>query len=529
MSCSEPSKEQCLPPTLATLADVITLIERDPGLRAPRRKAMLSALRTVARLLNGAPASIAADPSALRCRLAGVSHAAVGLSRGRWNNVRCLTLAALKTAGFRIMPQRASAPSAPAWKKLEASLPDLQSRCGLSRLITFCTGHAIGPTAVDAAVFERFREALLTETFARRPITVYRSACTTWNAAASSIAGWPKVQIPVPDLSRRVALPWSAFPDSFREGAEAYLNRQSNRDPFSDDYAESASASTIRLQRNQILLTATALVRSGVPAEQITGLAVLVEPENAKLALHYLYDRAGGKSTRSIHARAVLLHSIAKHWLKASPEQLQLLADLSHRLAIKKSGMTPKNRARLRQFDDKANLDALLGLPRRVLQQVKRADSGSRRDALRVMFAVAIELFIVAAIRVTNMASLEVGRHLVHARLGPNSVVHLVISEDEIKNDVPCELPLPAESAELLATYLSVFRPRLSAARSSWLFPNHKGKRRATTRFSTQIAEFIHDETGITMNAHLFRHLAMKLHFDAHPEDVRDGSAGPRA
>ena len=249
----------------------------------------------------------------------------------------------------------------------------------------------------------------------------------------------------------------------------------------------------------------------------------MAEPENAKLALRFLYKRAGGTSTRSIHARAVLLHTIARHWLKAGAEQLKLLADLSHRLSMKKTGMTDKNRARLRQFDDKANLDALLGLPYRVLRQVKLANSGTRRDALRIMFAVAVKLFIVAAIRVTNMASLEIGRHLVHTRLGANAVVHLVIPEDEIKNSVPCELPLPAENAELIAIYLAAFRPRLSAVPSIWLFPNHKGQRRATTRFSTQIAEFIHDETGIKMNAHLFRHLAMKLHFDAHPEDGETG------
>ena len=355
---------------------------------------------------------------------------------------------------------------------MEGWLPDFRSRCSLARFITFCIGREIWPAAVDAAVFERFREALLTETFARRPITVYRNACTAWNTAADSIAGWPKVKVPVPNLSRRFALPWSAFPDSFRETADAYLNRLSNRDPFSDDYAVSARPSTVKLQRTGILQIATALVRSGVPTEKIAGLTILAEPENAKLALRFLYKRAGGTSTRSIHARAVLLHTIARHWLKAGAEQLKLLADLSHRLSMKKTGMTDKNRARLRQFDDKANLDALLGLPYRVLRQVKLANSGTRRDALRIMFAVAVELFIVAAIRVTNMASLEIGKaHLVHTRLGANAVVHLVIPEDEIKNSVPCELPLPAENAKLIAIYLAAFRPRLSAVPSIWLFP----------------------------------------------------------
>jgi hypothetical protein len=85
-------------------------IESHPGLTPSRRQEMLSALRIVARILGADPGSIAADPSDLRRRLAHVSHASAGLSRGRWNNVRSLTLSALKAAGIRIMPRRVSGP-----------------------------------------------------------------------------------------------------------------------------------------------------------------------------------------------------------------------------------------------------------------------------------------------------------------------------------------------------------------------------------------------------------------------------------
>lgn len=503
-----------------TLTHVMSRIEGHPDLAPSRRQEMVSALRTVARALGSEPASIPADLSVLRKRLAGVSAMSAGVSRGRWNNVRSLTMAALKSAGVRIMPKRRGGATAMAWKELEATLPNCAARCSLSRFITFCCGEGIEPGSVDGAVFERFRETLSAQTLARRPVTAYRNACNAWNDAANTIATWPKVQIPVPNLSRRFALSWDAFPASFRISADEYLHRIGHRDPFSDDYAGSAKASTVELRRKQLLQIATALVRSGVPAEQIVDLAVLVTPDNTRRALRYLYDRAGGQSTASIHERAILLHTIAKNGVKVGEAQLRPLAELMRGLAVKKKGMTDKNRARLRQFDDKIVVQALLTLPYRVLREVERADMGRRRDALRVMAALAVELLIVAPVRVKNLTSLEIDRHIVRTRLGADTPVHLVIPAEEVKNDAPCEMVLPPETVQLLDHYLLTYRPRLADVPSPWLFPNDQGGRRVITRLSTGIKEFLQAEVGIEMNVHLFRHFAMKLHFAKHPDDL---------
>jgi integrase len=53
-----------------------------------------------------------------------------------------------------------------------------------------------------------------------------------------------------------------------------------------------------------------------------------------------------------------------------------------------------------------------------------------------------------------------------------------------------------------------------------WLFPGHSGRRRHPEAFSRDLSEFIFEQTGIRMHAHLFRHFAAKLYLDAHPEDV---------
>ena len=74
---------------------------------------MVSGLRTIARLMGTDLSAIPADPPGLRRRLEAVSPAAGGLSQGRWNNIRSLTLAALKHAGVQTMPGRSREPLLP--------------------------------------------------------------------------------------------------------------------------------------------------------------------------------------------------------------------------------------------------------------------------------------------------------------------------------------------------------------------------------------------------------------------------------
>ena len=46
------------------------------------------------------------------------------------------------------------------------------------------------------------------------------------------------------------------------------------------------------------------------------------------------------------------------------------------------------------------------------------------------------------------------------------------------------------------------------------------GERRNTGGFARQIAALIKDKTGLTVNVHLFRHLAVKLSLMENPEDI---------
>lgn len=128
---------------MVTLDMVIARIEADTELDARRQREMLSALRTICRLLGADPAMVPAEPRNLRQRLGTISPAAVGLSTGRWSNIRSLTMAALKRAGVRAMVGGPRQPLALAWEQLRARLVDRQLRIGLSRFMHFCSRQQI--------------------------------------------------------------------------------------------------------------------------------------------------------------------------------------------------------------------------------------------------------------------------------------------------------------------------------------------------------------------------------------------------
>ena len=77
------------PPSRTTLADLIPLIEQ-ANLSPIQKRDQISAVKTTARLLGATPAEIDADPARLRKRLETIAPQALGLSRGRWNNIRSL-------------------------------------------------------------------------------------------------------------------------------------------------------------------------------------------------------------------------------------------------------------------------------------------------------------------------------------------------------------------------------------------------------------------------------------------------------
>ena len=506
--------------SVVTLADVVERLNANPELSIRRRHDMISALRTLARLVDLPLGSMPATPPSLREYFERASPATGGFRKGHWHNIRSRSLAALKQAGVRTMARRTREPLAPKWDDLRGQLPSTRFRAGLSRFMSYCSTEGIPPAEVTPTTFERFGVTVHTSSAVRQPQQVCRTARLLWNKASAEISGWPDAEVPVPNRSRRYAMDWGDFSPDFLSNVEAFLNRLGNPDVFAKDYAHPVEPSTTAMRRGQIRQLATALVRSGVPAEEITSLASLVRPDNAERALRFLYDRAGGNKTKFLHQQAILLKTIARHWVTAEPGQVEALATFARNLAVKKTGMTDKNRARLRQFDNPGNVAALTGLCPRIFDEARRHDGGRRQDAHRFMLSFASHLLLKVPMRIKNLTGLDLDRHFVRIRVGGIVTTHIVIPANEIKNDRPLEVELRPDTARLFSIYCEDYRLRLASVENRWLFPNDEGKRRNTLSFGVMISGFLWRETGIRINVHLFRHLGAKLYLAEHPDDI---------
>jgi site-specific recombinase XerC len=348
------------------------------------------------------------------------------------------------------------------------------------------------------------------------PKTIFRQTCATWNRMVACIPGWPPIRVTVPKFRREYALPLSAYPASFGADLAAYLHQLEGSDLFQE--RKPASPKTIQNYRCALSEIAAALVLSGRAPDSIQGLSDLIDVGAVELALRFLWERNGRRKTQQIYNWASMLVSVAKHWVKVPSEQLLALQALRRQVCPRlKSGMTERNQTRLRVFNDPMQVTRLVGLPHKMVAQVRRVANPSSWDALAVQSAVAIALELVAPVRVKNLATLRLHKHFIRSP-NPGRLTHLVIPEWEVKNEVALEFELPPVVVEILDVYLERYRPLLTAERSDFIFPaSRKGGAKTPGQLGVQIRDAIRRGTGLTLNVHAFRHLAGFLYLKEHP------------
>jgi integrase len=503
----------------ATMRDVLARLQTLPSLTDRQRSQFSCGVRRLGHIANRPLEAIPATPTELRAIFNASSPAAVGVTKVRWTNLRSHAIAALDHTGVQVLRKQARQSLSLGWLALRDHLPTTKFRAGLSRFMGFCSNSGIEPEQVDQRIFDDFGAALLAETLAGDPKQVFRIACQLWNQACRDVSLWPQVAIREPSYSRNYSLPWSAFPASFTADTEAFLTRSGNQNPFAADYVRSVKPATVAMRRKQIIQMASLLVASGVEIAEVTALKVLALPDHASRLLEYHYeDRAG--SSCYVQQQANLLKTIARHWVKAPEEQIATLGVLAGNLAVKRIGMTVKNQNRLRQFDNVANVRLLLNLPAKVLAEARRSGLLTPTVAKRVMYATAVELLIVAPMRIKNLTHLKPDKHLIRTRRGRTSLTHIVVPLEDTKTDKPFEMEMPEDTERLVRAYQEEFLPALTTTASDYLLPNEAGGLRNENTFAQTLGDFIKRETGLVMNPHLFRHLMAKLYLAEFPEDI---------
>lgn len=498
-------------PSRSSLADVLAAIET-ATMPPRRRQDMASAVRTVAKALDHPPERIPADPHALGARLKLVSPEALGMSVGRWHNVRSLLRSALMLVA-PVMKGNSRVPMSAAWKVLFDLLgPITMVRNRLSRLLRWLSSQQVQPGVVTAEDLERFHQELLAQALASQPEATWADTVRSWNWAVKNVHGWPQLRIERASCKVVYVLPWDRFPTSLKHDVDGWLDRLAARD-FADDAgpAKSASASTLVTREYQLRAFASALVLRGRDASSLTSLKNCLTIENFIDGLRFFYERGGSKATTAVHGMASYLKSVARHWVRADQVTLDRMAGVIRKLAPDKTGLTQKNRDRLRPLEAQDKAQGLVRLPLLLRDKIEKGKLTPRRRSLLAQMAVAVELLIFAPIRIGNLVAIDLDRHLI--RVGKK--IHLVIPAEEVKNKADLEFELPAESAALIDWYLTEMRKAPTGNRA--LFPGRYGGAKTVGTLRHQIITTVRQFTGLQVHPHLFRHLGAKLYLDQNP------------
>jgi len=501
-----------------TLADLFCSIEADSELTSAKRRNLASSIRRFADVTGKTLQSEASFP-AVRMGLIRANPAASGVSRKRWSNIKSDLRFALERYGA---PSRAPVRKdlSPAWQALRSAVDQDQTlRLGLSNLMHWCSRSGFEPQSVDDAVLTAYRKDLEERSLKTNPDRVYRQACALWNKAVDRFPEWPRQKVTVPSFRQTISYPLPDFPLAFRDDLSRYLDVMSGRDLLAENTPDKPrKTSTLHYHREQIRRFASALVHSGVPIEQVTSLAVLVETNNFRDGLRFYVERLGGIKPSLFEMTATLV-VVARDYVRVEATDLAELKRMKDKLRCRSRGMTDKNRERLRPLLDRRNQARFLNLTETLLDEAKKRRKG-KKAALLVQTALLHELEMVAPMRFGNLTRLNLERNFRFSRGRGNGPVQIVIPEEEVKNGVMLEFELPSRTARLLDRYLTEYRPMLlKGIDEGWLFPGEKGGHKHEMTLRQQIYRAVRRHTGLIINPHLYRHIAAFFFLQANPGD----------
>lgn len=502
-------------PTFATLADQIAA---DGSLSPTRRRDMLSGITRVAQSLGLPATDIPCDCRWLQPRLARIAPAQLGVTPKTWANSLSNLRSAMAQVGTVEHRKRQIGDLSPDWRALWAQVLEAKDPTvgpAARRFVFFLSALGVLPENVTQADAEAFREALIRNEVSRDPETAWRMAINGWNLAGQRFRDWPRIRLHLPNRSKTILMPEATYPAGFIQEVDALIGRLAAPDLLSEAAsARPLSAATRKQYRRQILRFAATLVQSGMAAEEIMGLGVLIDPPIAERGLRQMLARNGNQSSRSIADMAGLLRNLAR-LLDAPEPQRAALKTLAKKLALPpQKGMTEKNRARLRILQDPAQQRRLLNLPDNIFARPVRA-TRRYRDLLAREDALAAALLLACPLRIKNLAEIDLDQHLQRPSKGR---VFLVIEDSETKGGRPIEFELPKGVVVLLDAHLQSRAPQMCPPTTRFLFPKRCGTASIDANaLSARISKRLHKELGIEMNAHLFRHFAVMLWLDANP------------
>jgi len=471
-----------------------------------------------AALMDSSPPYVSLDLAAIRSVLDLMVPIQAKISRKRWANLRSDLSAAIAASGLLPILKTSTVELSASWAFLFDKAKDRTMRDGLSRFARWASERQISPRDVNREVVDRFISELNSASLVRKIAELGQTIVRSWNRLARS---FPDEGLPPIEVRRRLnwppRFPWQNLPASFRRDVDNCLEWASVPDPLDDHARRSALApKTIRLRRDHLHSAVTAAVAAGIDANQLVGLKSLVELETFKKILRYRWESEDRKLCAYTHGVAGSLIAIAKEWVRLPNDALAALKATRHKLGALPIGLTDKNKNLLRHFNDKGLLRRLVNLPDRLWRHAVGELKTSRREFIDLQNGLAIDILLVAPLRMKNLTALNFDEHI-HWPEGQGKPAIVVFKADETKNKVPLEFELPPVLSDRLHVLRNKIAPMVTGRRPHHVFVTWRGKPRTQGALAVAIEKTVLKYVGVRLTPHQFRHLAAKIILDRNP------------
>jgi integrase len=413
------------------------------------------------------------------------------------------------------------APLSPEWQRLRKGLVDRSRLAKLSGLLRYCNMKGIAPLAVDEVVLDgymRYRAettALAANTKARRAIA------RVWNSCRE-IRGWPSQRFIEPPLAVREGPRWEDFPESLRNDVAAYLTAltKARRGP-TGKRLRPCKPSTIRTRRTELVSFAKKAVRLNIPIDDLSSLAVLLNPDIAERIIDDEWEKAGDEPKVSTIDLAKKLVSMARFLSCLDPKGLDRLDDMRANLEqYRHGGLTPKNLQLIRRVLNEEVWGRVVNCPTGLMQRARSLkDKAPVKAAITAEIAVAIAIVTVAPVRASNLAAIRLDENLIKPG-GPQTPYLLVFPHYDVKNRVDLTFEFDDYLTDLIDEYVHQFRPALvRGSNEDCLFPGKTAGSKDPHLFGIQITDRIQKATGLRITLHQFRHAAAAIYLKHRPGD----------
>lgn len=303
---------------------------------------------------------------------------------------------------------------------------------------------------------------------------------------------------------------------------------------------------TLRTRRGFVAAAAKALLAEEGYA--IASLDDLTDPDVVDDIADVLQEANEGEHASKYVATGVkAIRKIARDLLRRPAADIERLTALLEEVDPGRTGIAPRNAAKLRQFDEErgdrlaAMSDAVVSeINDEVIRRRRRAKSKGAPTTLaaladgelarRAMLIVAHDLMMARAPRAANL----VGARLDWVRW-QGDLATLVVPSVEVKgrgaNDPDLAIPLGPGQSRFLRRYLEDLRPkalREGDGRNPYLFPSPGGPRWRSGQPYRSILRClcreVHRRVGVRIHPHLYRHLVGWLWLREEPGRLQDVS-----